>query len=864
MDLRFWNRPRICSRRMILEALEERIVMDAAMDQIPQDNSFGGRHPDMHDSSALDPWHSDGGRHSATDERIMPVHSALADTATGSLAHGVSQAASHGLTAPATHHDPLSRVFNNQGLDIVLVSTDADKYDAITHAVNQGASALVFDPATENLKSLSAKLHDLTSSVGKKIEHLAIVAPGTAGHLRLGADDITAKDVDSHQGEFKALAQSLTSDARIDLYGCDIAQGTDGANLVNKVASATGVKVWASNDVTGTVPGANWDLEVKSAPDSKPYMIDSHALSSYQIHLAPPISEDTVQRVNKDFTSPAGVSDYTNFTYRFTIPAVDVDNPVPANASIAGPGGVGLPTLTQINGGGVHGAITAAVGGVYRLGDPAPTLPAGYPIQTGIYGQDFTYTPNALDADRVWTGDQQVDYSVQTVETAHDAVLTLGVPAVGNQDWASAVNTATGDLYVDEFNNQQVQVYQRVGAGFNAPVDASALGAGSGVVQAIALGDVNGDGTPDLILACNGTSGNWTSGWVAGVAGTPVTFPGLVNAFPGLGALNATSLAVKQRTLVSGVDILVGINTAGNSNVLFDNNGAGGLLAGVPIGAPQTTSSVAFGDLNCDGIPDLAQANHFGDTQIYLGNAAPPTITAVPSTAIPDLGGVDTTAVAIGQIRELTVGGNPVNDVVVGNQTLVGGHRLIPTLWYEQDETAPGTFFTASPHEMNYTGGQTRTLQIADINGDGHMDIIEGNWAGQNMYFPGDGHQIVETDGVNIFPQGDQNTWGGLFVGDLDGDTIPDVVASHWTAPVSASFGANVASEWIDGQMVFRINGFDNPPENLFNGAVIPADPNTLPAAGRTTAADGTVLFDVAHANLIQIRDRDRAVNRSA
>ncbi len=45
MAFRFWNRPTIYGRKMILEALEERIVMDAAVDTITQENPF--LHRDM-------------------------------------------------------------------------------------------------------------------------------------------------------------------------------------------------------------------------------------------------------------------------------------------------------------------------------------------------------------------------------------------------------------------------------------------------------------------------------------------------------------------------------------------------------------------------------------------------------------------------------------------------------------------------------------------------------------------------------------------------------------------------------------------------------------------------------------------------
>lgn len=132
------------------------------------------------------------------------------------------------------------------------------------------------------------------------------------------------------------------------------------------------------------------------------------------------------------------------------------------------------------------------------------------------------------------------------------------------------------------------------------------------------MGDFDGDGHLDFVVANdtspharyyinNGTSAPWS-----GVSGVDL----------GTGA-SGTSVAVADVDLDGDLDIVIGRNP-GTTNLLYLNNGDvpwTGFAAGVAITADaHNTQSVALGDANGDGYPDLIAGNSSGSNRLYLND----------------------------------------------------------------------------------------------------------------------------------------------------------------------------------------------------------------------------------------------------
>ena len=149
------------------------------------------------------------------------------------------------------------------------------------------------------------------------------------------------------------------------------------------------------------------------------------------------------------------------------------------------------------------------------------------------------------------------------------------------------------------------------------PSQAFALTSSPGVglnPDAVAVGDLNLDGNPDLVVSSQdffpvaGTTVSVHLGDGAGGFAAPVSF--------GVGQL-PQSVAIGDLDGDGNPDLAVANRLSADVSVLL-GNGLGGFAAAVSVPAGASPLSVAIDDLNLDGSPDLVVAN--GGTQANPGS----------------------------------------------------------------------------------------------------------------------------------------------------------------------------------------------------------------------------------------------------
>ena len=91
---------------------------------------------------------------------------------------------------------------------------------------------------------------------------MSILSHGVNGSFVLGDEWISTSNLAQTAEAWRRLGGVMAPGGSIDIFGCNVAAGSGGQNLINDIARLSGTAVFASVDNTGL--GGNWVLEASS------------------------------------------------------------------------------------------------------------------------------------------------------------------------------------------------------------------------------------------------------------------------------------------------------------------------------------------------------------------------------------------------------------------------------------------------------------------------------------------------------------------------------------------------------------------------------------------------------------------------
>ena len=315
---------------------------------------------------------------------------------------------------------------------------------------------------------------------------------------------------------------------------------------------------------------------------------------------------------------------------------------------------------------------------------------------------------------------------------------------------------------------------------------------------AVAMGDINGDGKPDVALANHGSNSisvfldNGKGGlgaavsYVVGVnpsavALTDVTGDGRVDLIAANSTSNTISVLTNNGTgvfsapasyatgmkpvaIASGdfngdgkTDLAIANFGSGNISVLL-NKGNVGFAAAVSYGAGANPNSIAAADLDGDGKVDLAVANNCCNVSVLLNSG-----NGTFASAVNYSDGAGPVGVALGDVNA-----DGLVDMVVANGSSSGSVSVF--LNKGKGVFAPAVDFPANPNEIS--------VALGDLDGDGRPDVIVTSY---NPNLPS-AVSVLLNKGAGVFgPSVDffaGTNPAGVAIGDLNGDGQNDLAVA--------------------------------------------------------------------------------------
>lgn len=160
----------------------------------------------------------------------------------------------------------------NQHHEVAFVLDNVADWETLAAGVRAGVEVVVLDSRGDGL----AQMADwLAQKAPGSVDAIHLLGHGSSGAINLGALTLTGDNLNEHADTLARIGAALTEEGDWLVYGCNVAEGDAGVELMGRLTQITGLDMSASVDQTGNpTSDGNWRLEVTQGSVTAESVVD--------------------------------------------------------------------------------------------------------------------------------------------------------------------------------------------------------------------------------------------------------------------------------------------------------------------------------------------------------------------------------------------------------------------------------------------------------------------------------------------------------------------------------------------------------------------------------------------------------------
>jgi uncharacterized delta-60 repeat protein len=150
---------------------------------------------------------------------------------------------------------------DNLKSEVVFIDASVDNYELLVDDIRESShhdiEIVLLEDNVDGITAITDALRGRSN-----IDSVHILSHGSDGSVSLGNTQLSTDTIELYASELAQWGSSLSADADLLFYGCELAATDTGESLVDEIGMLTGADVAASSDLTGSASlGGDWDFE---------------------------------------------------------------------------------------------------------------------------------------------------------------------------------------------------------------------------------------------------------------------------------------------------------------------------------------------------------------------------------------------------------------------------------------------------------------------------------------------------------------------------------------------------------------------------------------------------------------------------